>query len=99
MEGQGTRTGRGIQYREFGEREKDRVFDCFREQKNGDESSHHPPSMMSLNQDMLVRYFAFWVAVIRSSKPLTMADSAQPGFKRDPNTWKVCAPNAVSLGM
>ncbi len=75
------------------------VSGYFGERKNLDESSRHPPSTMSLNQEMLVCYFAFWVAVIRSSKPLTMAVSAQPGFKRDPSTWKVCAPNAVSLGM
>src|SRR6266478_2179155 len=43
--------------------------------------------------------FHFWVVAIKSSKPFTMAVSAQPGFKRDPRTWNVSAPNAVSFAM
>jgi hypothetical protein len=41
----------------------------------------------------------FWVAAIKSSNPFTIAVSAQPGFKRDPSTWNVSAPNAASFGI
>src|SRR5271169_3606712 len=56
-------------------------------------------SLMSLSYNVVVNFFYFWVAAIKSSNPFTIAVSAQPGFKCDPSTWNVSAPNAVSFGM
>jgi len=40
----------------------------------------------------------FPLAWIRSTRLFTMPSSAQPGFRREPSTWKVYAPKAASLG-
>jgi hypothetical protein len=44
------------------------------------------------------RYLATYFAT-RSSNPLAMPCSAQPGFNREPSTWKVLCPNEASSGI